>query len=287
LSLKINNIKVQDIVPVSILKHYREKDLDYLAAVFKKFNGYPNLEQMWRLMNEQWVNLGCDPFHFDERVSDFYQHPVWVLNGLFSETDKQSLKNRILFTNWVVEQQPARVADFGGGFGGLARMIGKALPNTKIEVVDPHPHPAAIALAAETLNVRFVSELTGTYDVLIATDVFEHVPDPIGLVADTAKHLHIGGHYLIANCFLPVILCHLPQNFHFNSSWDLVMKELGLVPEVKVGYGRSFMRQQKINVINARQAAKCGQKFYLLISWLPRGRARVGAFLIKLFYKSF
>ena len=97
------------------------------------------------------------------------------------------------------------MADFGGGFGGLARFIGAALPQASVDVVEPHPHPATIALAADTPNVRFVPELSGDYDLLIATDVFEHVPNPIALAASTASHLRVGGSYLIANCFAPVI----------------------------------------------------------------------------------
>ena len=49
---------------------------------------------------------------------------------------------------------------------------------------------------------------------MIATDVFEHVPDPVALAAKTANHLRIGCHYLIANCFFPVI-ARLPQLLHF------------------------------------------------------------------------
>jgi len=90
------------------------------------------------------------------------------------------------------------------------------MPAVQVEVVEPHPHPAAVALAEETPNVRYVSELTGEYDLLIATDVYEHVPDPISLAFSTASHLSIGGRYLIANCFSPVIACHLPQLFHLS-----------------------------------------------------------------------
>lgn len=154
----------------------------YLANVFNRFNGYPSLEQLWQLMDEQWQVHNCDPLHMDDRITAFYRHPVWLLNGLFIEQDSQSLVNRHVFTDWVAAQRPVRVADFGGGFGGLARLIGARLPNTQVELVDPFPHQAAIALASDTPNVRFVPELTGTYDILIATDVFEHVPDPLLLV---------------------------------------------------------------------------------------------------------
>lgn len=272
-------------VPHLVLQNLATHERDYLADVFMRFGGYPSLEKIWQLMDEQWINFKCDPLNMDRRVTDFYQHPVWILNGLFIEQHQQSLENRQVFAKWVADQQPARVADFGGGFGGLARLIGEMLPNTQVEVVDPHPHTAAIALAASTPNVRFVPKLTGEYDILIATDVFEHVPDPIGLAAETADHLRVGGQYLIANCFAPVILCHLPQLFHFSASWDAVMKKMGLEPGRIVGYGRAYRRHSEFDVPSARSVAACGQKIYKWTSQLPRGGDRVGRFLMHLFCK--
>jgi len=218
--------------------HLGESERSYLCRVFERYQGYPTLQQVWQLMDEQWQAHGCDPLQLDQRVSDFYRHPVWLLNGLFIEQDPQSLAHRRAFTDWAKQLAPTRVADFGGGFGGLARFIGTALPQALIEVVEPHPHPAAMALAAETPNVRFVPDLTGDYDLLIATDVFEHVPDPIALAASTASHLRIGGRYLMANCFMPVIACHLPQLFHLSMGWDHAMRAMGLSPQEAVQYGR-------------------------------------------------
>lgn len=190
-------VEFERLVAPLVREHLGEAELSYLLSVFERYQGYPSLQQLWQLMDEQWHAYGCDPLQMDERVTEFYNHPVWLLNGLFIEQDAQSLAHRQAFTDWVTKQSPARIADFGGGFGGLARFIGAALPQASVEVVDPHPHPAAIALAAHTPNVRFVPELSGPYDLLIATDVFEHVPDPIALAASTAGSLHIGGHYLI------------------------------------------------------------------------------------------
>ncbi|MBF9022613.1 methyltransferase domain-containing protein [Rhodobacterales bacterium FZCC0069] len=267
-------------VPSTVLQHLSASEKKYLTEVFDLFDGYPSIEQMWALMDQSWVELKCDPFDIDERINCFYRHPVWLLNGLFVEAHEQSIENRKVIADWVICQQPTRVADFGGGFGGLARMIGAVSPNTQIEVVDPHPHPAAIALANKTRNVRFVPELTGKYDILIATDVFEHVPDPIGLVSETAESLYVGGQYLIANCFAPVILCHLPQLFHFNTSWDTIMRTMGLEPSASVSYGRAYEKKGELDVLSARKVAKCSARIYRWISWLPRGRSHVGRLLL-------
>ncbi len=256
---------------------------DYLVSIFERFNGYPKIEEIWQLMDEQWVALSCDPNQMDNRVVTFYRHPVWLLNGLFIEQDPQSLENRHMFTDWIINQSPRRVADFGGGFGSLARFVGNALPSATVEVVEPHPHPGAIAEVENTPNVRFVPELNGKYDLLVATDVFEHVPDPLALAAQTAGHLHIGGKYMIANCFQPVIRCHLPQLYHFHYAWDRAMSVMGLEPGEKIKYGRVYIRKGNFDVKAARKVGECAKKWYPIIENIPIGKTRIGKILIRFF----
>jgi hypothetical protein len=280
---EVDMTALAELVPPLVLQHLTAVEKSYLIEVFARFGGFPNLEQIWKLIDEPWTGLGCDPEQMDCRVTAFYRHPVWMLNGLFIEQHAQSLENRRMFADWVAHKKPLRVADFGGGFGGLARLVGRALPNTMVEVVDPHPHPAAIAMAEDTPNVRFVQELNGEYDMLIATDVFEHVPDPIGLAAETAAHLRRGGIYLIANCFQPVILCHLPQLFYFQIAWDPAMQAMGLKPDERVQYGRSYKRQGEFDVQAARRCAELARKLYPWVQYLPRGRVKIGGLLARLF----
>lgn len=220
-------------------------------------------------MDEPWRDLDCDPEVMDDRIGAYYSHPVWLLNGLFIEQDPESLENRRQFTDWVAQQNPRRVADFGGGFGGLARMIGEACPDADVEVIEPHPHPAAIARTERTRNVRYSPGLDKDYDILIATDVFEHVPDPLALAAETAMALKSGGRYLTANCFRPVILCHLPQTFHFRFSWDKAMSAMGLVDEGKVGYGQIFVRQGDLNLDAARMIEERSKRLWRFTQHLP------------------
>lgn len=272
-----------ELVPNTVLQTLTARERGYLTEVFARFNGYPDLSEMWKLMDEQWLAHGCESRVTCERVAAFYQHPVWLLNGLFVEQHSESLRIRRLFADWVVSQEPERLADFGGGFGGLARLIGKALPSSTIEVVEPYPHPAAIAYAEKTHNVRFVTELTGDYDVLIATDVFEHVQDPIGLAAHTACHLRVGGQFLIANCFLPVILCHLPQLFHLSYSWDHVMSRMRLLPGRRIAHGRSYTRVGDLRLADARKASEQAKRLYPLLENLPVGRGKIGSLLVRAF----
>jgi hypothetical protein len=266
-----------------VLQNLTSDEKDYLVSTFERFNGYPKLEEIWQLMDEQWVALGCDPNQLDDRVMTFYRHPVWLLNGLFIEQDTQSLENRYMFTDWIKNLSPRLVADFGGGFGSLARFVGKALSSADIEVVEPHPHPGAIAEVEGTPNVHFVTELSGKYDVIIATDVFEHVSDPLALAAQTAAHLHIGGQYLIANCFRPVILCHLPQSYHFHYAWDRAMSVMGLEPGKKIKYGRAYIRKGNFDVEAARKVGECAKKWYPIIENIPIGKTQIAKMLIRFF----
>lgn len=262
----------------------KAKDQEWLVSVFKRFSGYPTLEQIWALMDEAWRLLNCDPTVMDERISAFYSHPVWLLNGLLIEQHALSMENRRQFSDWVVGQSPRRVAEFGGGFGGLARLIGEGLPTAEVEVIEPHPHQIAIVRAEKTVNVRYQPVLSGEYDVMIATDVFEHVPDPLRLVAVTAAHLRLDGVYLIANCFLPVILCHLPQVFHFRYSWDFALRAMGFEPMETVVYGRAFVLKGPINLDAGRRVENLSRKFWAVTQYLP---ARIGYPLTKLLLSIF
>lgn len=89
-------------------------------------------------------------------------------------------------------------------------MLVAALPDPEVEVVEPHPHAEAITLAAAMPNVRYLPELTGHYDLLIVTDEFEHVPDPIGLPVSTSPICALAASILMAISFVPAIACHLP-----------------------------------------------------------------------------
>lgn len=261
-------------IPGDELALIKSEDRQWLASVFERFAGYPNLEQLWALKDEVWQAMGCDPKVMDARIGAYYSHPVWLLGGLFIEQHAQSLANREQFMDWVVRHSPKRVADFGGGFGTLARMIGAALPESSVEVIEPHPHPVAIARAQKTANVRYRPEMVGDYDILLATDVFEHVPDPLQLVYETAQRLRIGGRYLIANCFFPVIRCHLPQTFHFRHSWDAALQAMGLEPAEKVAYGRAYVRYGALNLTAARQVEQQSLKLWRVTQYLPGRVAR-------------
>lgn len=213
---------------------------DWLVQVLEQHGGMPSLQVLWALMDEAWVAYDCDPRHLDERVDRFYRHPVWLLNTLFIEQDPESLEHRRRFAAWAARQQPCRVADVGGGGGTLARAIAAAIPAAQVDIIEPHPHPAMVRRLAGSARIAYIPQLRDRYDVLVATDVFEHVGDPLEMLATMLAHLRPGGRCLIANCFQPVIACHLPQLFHWRHSWDAACAALGLRPMERVAHARAY-----------------------------------------------
>ncbi len=257
-----------------------EADLQYLQPLLRDDRPLA-LEEVWALMDAAWDECGCDPDVMDERISRFYAHPVWLLNGLFIEQHDRSLANRHAYTDYIAGLDPGRVADIGGGFGTLARMIGERCPAAEVSVAEPNPHPAAVALADKTPNVRYVAELEGMYDVLVATDVFEHVPDPLALVEKTAAHLRPGGVYLMNNNFFPVIKCHLPCTLHFRWSWDAAMEAMNLHPGDPAAYGRAYTRSGPVSATSARRLERRSRRWFGLVERTsPRRRHHMIRLLI-------
>lgn len=199
------------------------------AMLARMPGGQPSLAAIWRLMDEVWAALGCDERRPDpERLAAFYRHPVWALNGMFTEQDPLSRGHRAAIATWLRGLAPARVLDFGGGYGAMARLAAAALPEGAVELYEPYPSAAARARAAAHPNLRLVAEPGRDYDAALCLDVLEHVPDPLPPLAALAGALRDGGRLAIANNFYPVIRCHLPGTFHLRYSFPLFAGLLGL-----------------------------------------------------------
>jgi ubiquinone/menaquinone biosynthesis C-methylase UbiE len=189
-----------------------------------------SLEGLWRLIDGVWHEQLCDNLHPDERrLADFYQHPVWLLNGIFIEQHELSIRHRQRIAQAVSPLRPKNVVDIGGGFGTLARFIAEELPDADIDICEPYPPLCGKDNCKDYPNIHFVSSLLNChYDVLVCTDVLEHVQDPLLLLAQMVEAVKPGGHLFIANCFEPVIACHLPGTFHFRYSFNQFCNALGL-----------------------------------------------------------
>src|SRR5690606_22485283 len=102
------------------------------------------------------------------------------------------------------------------------------LPRARIEILEPFASALGRAAIAPFSNVTFAAEFGEPCDVLVAQDVLEHVEQPIDLAIRMAQAVKPGGYLIFANCFWPVIKCHLPQTFYLRRSFRFVMRGLGL-----------------------------------------------------------
>jgi SAM-dependent methyltransferase len=148
---------------------------------------------------------------------------------MFIEQHDVSMGHRQAITAAVAALAPQRVLDFGGGFGTLARLLAEALPMAEVAICEPYPPHHGVLSCKPFPNIRFVPQLsTQSVDVVVSTDVLEHVSDPLPLLAAMVDAVRPGGHLLIANCFYPDVLCHLPCTFHLRYSFDAFCQALGL-----------------------------------------------------------
>ena len=197
------------------------------------------LEEMWALMDLAWAVTKADPKD-PQSMASFYSHPVWTLNGIFTETHDESIYNRRIFADHIAETQPTRIADYGGGFGALARLLAERLPSAHIEIIEPYPSELALSLCKKFSNIHFVNQLSGKYDVIIALDVLEHVPAPLDLVYELSQYTHKNSYLFLANCFYPVIRCHLPCTFYLRDFFSFLMKKMGFIPSAKILYAQTY-----------------------------------------------
>jgi 2-polyprenyl-3-methyl-5-hydroxy-6-metoxy-1,4-benzoquinol methylase len=192
-----------------------------------------NIHQLWKLMDLVWDEMGCDNMNLDwSKISEYYRHPIWLLNGFFIEQHAESLQHRHAISDWIAKAKLQKVLDFGGGFGTLARMIGDKSPQTIVHIYEPYPSNVAISRCQNYINISFVNSLAINYDCLVSTDVLEHVSDPLDMLAKMIAAVDINGYLIIANHFFPCIKCHLPKTFHFRYSFDQFAEVMGLT---KVG----------------------------------------------------
>ncbi|MBD2151158.1 methyltransferase domain-containing protein [Pseudanabaena sp. FACHB-1277] len=188
------------------------------------------LSQLLFLLDLVWDEMNCDNINLDaERINNFYKHPVWLLNGFFAEQHSLSLQHRCAISSWITANHLKTVLDFGGGYGTLARMISGQYNEAKVDIYEPYPSEFAISQCQDYPSVEFVNRLqTNHYDCLVSTDVLEHVPEPLNLFSQMIDSVKIGGYLIIANCFFPIIKCHLPSTFHLRYTFDRFAIAMGL-----------------------------------------------------------
>ena len=190
-----------------------------------------DLENIWQLMDMVWDEYGCNNKKLNwGNINKFYSHPVWLLNGLFVEQHALSMQHRNAISDWIADKSSiSKILDYGGGFGTLARLIADKKPSLSVDIYEPHPSDYSKQKISDYPQIRFISNIKKKYDVLVSTDVLEHVPDPLKTFEKMILAVKNDGCLIIANNFFPVIKCHLPQTLHLRYAFNVFAKLMGLV----------------------------------------------------------
>lgn len=212
----------------------RQADIDYLRRIASV--GLPSVEWLWLEMDRIWDALGLDNQAAlqGQAIGDFYSHPVWIVNGVFSAVDPLSVRHRESIAAIVNRIGAKRVADYGGGFGELALRLHAAAANIQIDIVEPYPSKLGKLRVKGKTDIQFISEFKDQYDCVVAQDVLEHVEQPLKLAEQMVQATKMGGHLIFANCFYPVIKCHLPSTFYLRHTFTWVVRAMGLKFEGRV-----------------------------------------------------
>lgn len=223
-----------------------------------------DLEQMWFLMDIVWDDYGCDNKKLNwDSIGRFYSHPVWLLNGLYAEQDETSMGHRHAISDWVVKHGFTKVVDYGGGFGTLARLVAEKSQKSIVDIYEPHPSEFGLKRAAQYQNINIVGKLGVEYECLLSTDVLEHVPDPLADFYKMIGSVKVGGYLVVANCFSPVIKCHLPRSFHFRYTFNIFARMMGLEVQGLLEGSHATIFQKKKN-------SQPNWKFVRFVEWLSR-----------------
>lgn len=234
-------------------------EIDYLASLP---DSIPSVEWVWQEMDRVWKG-----FRLDNRVSlsgqdidRFYSHPVWLMNGVFTEVDSISAGHRAAIADCLHSFDSKQIADYGGGFGALAREITETIPDSVVTIIEPYPSPVGLERLKAFHRIKFSSSLDANrYDAVTLQDVLEHIEDPVGMAYAAACALREDGIVIFANSFFPVIQCHLPSTFHLRHTFRRVVEAMGLE---FVGYvsgaehAQIFRRQGSVSLDPGRRVER-------------------------------
>jgi 2-polyprenyl-6-hydroxyphenyl methylase/3-demethylubiquinone-9 3-methyltransferase len=251
-----------------LLSQGKRQTIESLLA--KSSNNPPELEDIWHLMDNVWDEIGCDNKKPDwDKISEFYKHPVWILNGLFIEQHDISMQHRHAISDWAIKNKLKHVLDYGGGFGTLARLIAAKDISVLIDIYEPHPSEYAILKTKDYPNIHFVKSLNKQYECLISIDVLEHVSNPLNIFAKMIELTEVNGYILVANNFWPVIKCHLPATFHLRYTFNMFADLMGLelVGGCEGSHATVYVKQKSLT-INWWKIRKYEQMSQLLFYFL-------------------
>ena len=193
------------------------------------------IQRIWSILDEGWqevenqIKNKASGYTFSDLLQEYYQHPVWLINAAFSESDEGTINDRLAAIRLISHVQPRKILDFGGGIGTVSRLCSITLPKAEeIDLVDITDFRNIIQQYLDDFkNIRVLEQPDPLYDAVISTEVLEHLIDPVEAIIQINNLLRIGGAFATSYSFAPVIKCHLPQNFHLRKSMFWIIRSLG------------------------------------------------------------
>ncbi|MDB9493189.1 class I SAM-dependent methyltransferase [Spirulina major CS-329] len=262
-----------------LLSTLSSDEYDEIQRMFKGIQS-PTLElpEIWSLMDKVWHNLGCDNQKLEsEKLQAFYQHPVWLLNGLLSDRDPLSVQHREAIAQWITAQEHLKkVIDFGGGSGVMAQKIHQLSPHRYVDIYEPYPHPYFVKMIQAYPTVQFINQYSDhdQYDCLVSLDVLEHTDDPIALLSQMISLVKKGGYLILAACFHPVIQCHIPSTFYLHHSLSRFTEKMGLFDCGECVGSHAKIYQKKLDIEFNWSALRALERKYQNIHRLRLWRIR-------------
>jgi len=247
------------------LDYLNEKEKEYILNLSKDL---PSIKWVWKEMNRIWDELGLDnKKELDkQKIGEYYNHPVWIMNGIFVEQDEISKNNRINIASYLKKNNIIKIADYGGGAGVLAKKIVELNSDAIVDIIEPYPFNFFKERLKNIPNITFTSKFRDNqYECIILQDILEHLENPIDIVNEVSKFVKNKGLLIFGNCFYPVIKCHLPKTFYLRHLFKFILEDMGLtyigrIPNVD--YAMIFRKDIEYLKI---EKFKSKEKFYRII----------------------
>lgn len=189
-------------------------------------------EQVIQILDRVWDELlekSPNKSDLDKFLYEYYQHPVWLINAAFCESDEATINDRLAAVRLIEHIQPSKILDFGGGIGTVSRLCSTQISSAEvIDLVDITEFRHTIKkYLGDFPKIRVLEKPSPLYDAVISTEVLEHLIDPVETVVQINGLLRVGGAFAASWSLAPLIKCHLPQNFHLQKLMFWIIRSLG------------------------------------------------------------
>jgi len=216
----------------------------------------PTVQELWRILDAVWDQMGIETENGDS-LKEYYSHPIWLYNGLIVESNPICVKTRYEIIQLAKKYSPRTVLDLGGGTGILLKIAHAEIPQAdRFDLVD-------ISIKWESYvseglrpfgRIRALDHPQPPYDVVLSTEVMEHLRNPFEAISSINKFLKPRGVFIGTWSFYPMTRCHLPQNFYLARIFHNAVTLFGFKLLEKVNCGSFIFVYEKKRDISQFQS---------------------------------